>query len=68
MVATCQEDGLWHPDPSEVVCHSKSSLTYLRLANMHDYNDKMLLRYLFSRGMPCSYEFKQLGAHNKRFW
>ena len=23
MVSTCQEDGLWYPDPSEVVCQSK---------------------------------------------
>ena len=27
MIATCQEDGLWHPDPSEVDCRSKSDLT-----------------------------------------
>ena len=23
MVSTCQEDGLWYPDPSEMVCQSK---------------------------------------------
>ena len=23
MVTTCQEDGLWYPDPSEVDCHSE---------------------------------------------
>ena len=23
MVATCQEDRLWYPDPSELICHSK---------------------------------------------
>ena len=23
MAATCQEDGLWYPNPSEVVCQSK---------------------------------------------
>ena len=23
MISTCQEDGLWHPDPCEAVCESK---------------------------------------------
>ena len=23
VVSTCQEDGLWHPDPNKVVCQSK---------------------------------------------
>ena len=23
IVATCQEDGLWYPDPTELICHSK---------------------------------------------
>ena len=31
LVATCQEEGLWHPDPSEVDCRSKSNLTHMTL-------------------------------------
>jgi hypothetical protein len=28
MVTTCQEDGLWYPDPSEVVCQSERFIYY----------------------------------------
>ena len=54
VVSTCQEDGLWYPDPNKLVCQSK------QFAHCHYGTISLRNNYVTFRGVHTPCELNQL--------